>query len=423
MRDGRVLSPAAVPVDHLALRRHNLAVVVNRLRADGPRSRARIAADTGLTKATVSSLVAELVELGLVRDGELERDGGIGRPGQTIELDGRVCGLGVEIRPDGVAIAALDLRGTEVIARHVMLDTAGIGAERALDAVAEAVVAAATELRRRGLRIVGLTVAVPGLVDAAAEMLTHSPTLSWREVAVVDGLSRRLTGQVGPVRLENDANLGARAEYATGAAAGCDLVYLSGYIGVGAGIVVGGALLRGADGYGGEVGHLPIGDRSHVCGCGRRGCWETEVGLGALLREVADPGDPLTDMSAPVEQRLAEIRRRAELGDGRTVRGLQAVAASLSIGCSMLADLVNPRVIILGGYFAVLSDFLTPAVETELDRHRLAAGPQGCRIERSTLGFAAACWGGAHIALETVLTDPASTADTAVQTEVLGGTT
>src|SRR6201991_352493 len=107
------MSDTSAPADQVFLRRHNLAMVLRDLRDHGPRSRARIAADTGLNKATVSSLVAELAVLGLVRDGDVERGGGVGRPGQTVEIDGRVCGLGAEVNVDYVAVLVLDLRGDE----------------------------------------------------------------------------------------------------------------------------------------------------------------------------------------------------------------------------------------------------------------------------------------------------------------------
>src|SRR3954462_3049002 len=100
-------------VDHLVVRRSNLGLVLRTLRDAGPRSRARLADDTGLNKATVSSLVAELIDRGLVAEGGVERGGAVGRPGVVVELDGRrVCGIGVEINVDYVALIVLDLCGT-----------------------------------------------------------------------------------------------------------------------------------------------------------------------------------------------------------------------------------------------------------------------------------------------------------------------
>jgi len=175
-------------------------------------------------------------------------------------------------------------------------------------------------------------------------------------------------------------------------------------------VIADGTLLRGNHGFGGEIGHMPIGDPNQPCGCGRFGCWETSVGLSALLREVANPDDTITDPSVDLEVRLHEIRRRAQVGDGRTLRGLEAIGTALGLGAAILVDLLNPRVIALGGYFAVLGEYILPAMETELDQRAVLPGRGGCRIELSSLGFKAACRGGAHVALEAVLNDPASVA-------------
>jgi predicted NBD/HSP70 family sugar kinase len=137
---------------------------------------------------------------------------------------------------------------------------------------------------------------------------------------------------------------------------------------------------------------------------------------------VADQGDPVTDPSVDLEVRLAEIRRRAELGDGRTLRGLEAIATSLGLGAAILVNALNPRVIVLGGYFAVLGDFLLDAMATELDKRVVAAELGRCRVESSTLGFTAAIRGGAHVAVEAVLADPTSVVRAANPVHVRGGT-
>ena len=122
-----------------------------------------------------------------------------------------------------------------------------------------------------------------------------------------------------------------------------DLVYLTGEVGVGGGVIVAGQLLRGAGGLSGEVGHTALGDPDAVCGCGRRGCWETVVGLSALLREAADPDDPVHDPARDLETRLAEIARRADAGDARTLAALQKVGTGLGTGAAVLINLFNPQ--------------------------------------------------------------------------------
>ena len=134
-RDGWIAG--ASTADQLAVRRHNLAVVMDHLRLSGPMSRARIAAETGLNKATVSSLVAELGERGLVAEGETER-GAVGRPGLVIELDTTVhVSLGAEISVDYLSVLAMNLRGDAVAERRIALDASRLSPEEILARLAE----------------------------------------------------------------------------------------------------------------------------------------------------------------------------------------------------------------------------------------------------------------------------------------------
>lgn len=409
-----VAEAAAGTADQLSVRRSNLSLVLRHLRSAGPRSRARIATETGLNKATVSSLVAELVDRGLAKEGDIER-GQVGRPGQAVEVDGRVCGLGVELNVDYLALHVLDLRGETVATDRIAIDVPREGPERTLAAMAKLVASAISDVAREGRDVAGVTVAVPGLVETTPGVLRFGPNIGWRETWVADELQARLGDPGCPIRVDNDANLAAVAEFAMGIAAGTpDLVYLTGEVGVGGGVIVGGKLLRGAEGFAGEVGHIAIAPEGHLCGCGRRGCWETVAGLSALLRAVADPGDAVADPSVDLEQRMAEIRRRAELGDGRTLRGLEAVGAGLGLGASMLVNIFNPRVIVLGGFFSLLGDFVLPAMEAQLHDHVIAPALGGCRIERSTFPFTAAARGGAYVVLQTVLADPTSVVRAAI---------
>ncbi len=403
----------ATVIDQVSLRRHNLATVLRHLRDSGPRSRARIATETGLNKATVSSLVAELQERGLVREGDIER-GQVGRPGQTVEIDGRVCGLGIELGIDHVSSHVLDLRGDTVATRRLPLDVLELGPEQTLGRLATLIDEITIELARGGRHVVGVAVGVPGLVETAHGVLRVATNLGWRDINVVNELTSLLHGPAYTILLDNDANLAAIAEHAMGAAVGTkNMVYVTGEIGVGGGVITNGQVLRGAEGYAGEVGHMVVSADGRLCACGRRGCWETMAGLPAMLRHLADPDDLIADPAMELEQRLAEIVRRAQLGDARTLRGLDAVGAGVGLGVSILANVFNPQVIVLGGFFAVLSEYLVPSIENELASRMVARSLSDCRVERSAFPFAAAARGGAHVVLETVLADPMSVLRTA----------
>jgi predicted NBD/HSP70 family sugar kinase len=395
------------PADQATVRRSNLGLVLRHLRDAGPRSRARIAQDTGLNKATVSSLVAELADRRLITTGDVDRAGSVGRPGLIVHLDGRgVCGIGVELNVDYAAILVLDLRGEVLFEHRVALDVPELGPDRTLDEMVRLVQEGLEAAATRGAVPVGLTVAVPGLVRSVDGVVGYAPNLGWHDVPLLDGLRARVDLD-GPIRVENDANLSAIAEWAMGPEARTpDLVYLTGEVGVGGGVIVDGRLLRGAGGLSGEVGHTALGDPALVCGCGRHGCWETVVGLSALLRAAADPDDPVHDHGRDLETRLAEIAARAEAGDRRTLDALHRVGTGLGTGAAVLINLFNPEVVLLGGYFAVLGRFLLEPMAAELRVRVFAPDLAGARIVLSTLGFTAAVRGGAHVALESVFDDP-----------------
>jgi hypothetical protein len=231
--------------DQMSVRRHNLSVVLNHLRVHGGRSRARIAADTGLNKATVSSLVAQLLARGLVREGEIER-GSVGRPGQTIELDARnFIALGAEIATDYVSVIAMNLRGEPVSEQRLALDTAGLRAESVLRRLAGLVDSVIEPLAARGAVPVGLTLALPGIADPASGLVWDAPNLGWHETAVLEPLRKHLGEPGYPILIENEANAAVLAELdVRGRTAPPDLLLITGATGVGGGIVTGGRLLR-----------------------------------------------------------------------------------------------------------------------------------------------------------------------------------
>ncbi|MEV1142667.1 ROK family transcriptional regulator [Micromonospora sp. NPDC049799] len=394
------------PTDQLSLRRTNLSRVLVHLRDHGPRPRATIATGTGLHKATVSSLVDELLTRRLVREIGLQRSGSAGRPGRVLALDGATVGaLGVEINVDYLGVHGIDLAGRPVIERRTAFDAAGSGPDAAVDRLAEAIREALRDMRRRDAPAAGVVVAVPGLIDVERGVVVLAPNLGWRQLPLADRLGAALPPDL-PVAVDNDANLAALAEYTYGVAAGTDdLVYLTGEVGVGGGMIVGGRLLRGAEGFSGEVGHLPVDPAGRRCGCGRTGCWETKVGLAELVRLIT-PDQPHTHQVRDPEERLREISRRLEAGDPAAEAAVAQVGRWLGLGGAILVNLVNPRAIVLGGYFATLADRLLPTAQRELDRLAVAGPAARCRFVASNLGFTAAARGAAGVVVDRVLADP-----------------
>ena len=356
------------------------------LRDDGPLSRADLARRSGLAKATIGVIVAQLQELGAVAEGAVESSGR-GRPSTPLELAGHsLAGLGVEINVDYVALTALDLAGRELSFEERPVD----GDRTGLAAVRQLVAEEAAALSARGVELLGVTVAVPGLIDRRRGMVVDAPNLGWSELHLAEILSEELGGRV-PVAVDNDANCAVRAESLRGVAAGVeDLIYLTGTVGLGAGIICGGQVLRGSRGMAGEVGHLRVGSEHHRCVCGRTGCWEAMVGLRALAEATGVPVEPGEDPVGYAERVSVIPGARA---------GLLRVGEVLGRGVAQLAVTLDPAMVVLGGAFVPLGEVLVPAVE-----EALAAGftGPGCTVALSTLGLHAASVGAALDALDDV---------------------
>jgi len=390
-----------------AVRRHNLGVVLRHVAERGPRSRATIALETGLNKTTVSSLVTELIGLDLLCERGLEQRGTVGRPGQVVELSsGGVVALGLEINVDYLAVRALDLTGAE---RHRSLDARdnrGVPVAAVLDRLTGLATEALDAVRAEGLRPVGATVALPGLVDAAGGNLLVAPNLGWTDVSVVDELRERLAGPAFPLVADNEANLAALAELWEGTARGLsDVLYVSGEIGVGAGIIVREELFRGAQGFGGEFGHMTMEPAGRPCACGSRGCLETLAGLEALLERAGlDPGGAATTTGSG--EPVAALAGRARAGDDKALAALREGGRWLGVGIASAANLLNFQAVVLGGFFAHLATWLASPIARELELRVLASGWAVPRVLPSTLGPEAAVRGAAALSLRRVLADP-----------------
>lgn len=387
-----------------AIRRNNVSVVLRHLRR-GARSRTEISHDLGLPNSSVSKLVAELVELGLVTDGERRRAGTIGRPHQAVALrSGARCGLGVEISVNYIRVIALDLPGDVLLDDRAPVDHDRRNHGATLDLAGDLVAAALTALRATGTAVTGVTVAAPGHVDRDTGVVTLATNLGWSGVPVAAELTRRLGPGAPPVRVDNDARLGAVAEHRVAHVP--SLLYLTGEVGVAGGIVVDDTLVLGAANSAGELGHMPLDPHGADCPCGQRGCFETMVGLGRFLGDAADAADPVRDPHRDLEERLALVTGRAAAGDTRTVEAIDRIAADLGLGLGLLVNVLDPEVMVLGGYFSHLGEALLSRVRAEVAGRVLAPHAGGCDVRLSRLGFTAAARGAAETVLDDVFTDP-----------------
>lgn len=365
------------------MRRSNLALVLGEVVDAEPISRAQVAQRTGLTRGTVSSLVEELLATGLVTELTAAR-GGTGRPASPLQLNrSGPAGLGVEIGVDHVGACVVDLTGAVRATRTApsthRLHPPAVGLAHAAE-LARAVMAEA------GLDVVGATVALPGVVGPDG-VLQRAPNLRrWVDVPVSPTLSE-LIGDL-PVSTGNEADLAALAELWFGRVRR-DFLFVSGEIGVGGGIVLGGELFRGARGRGGELGHVVVEPDGAPCSCGGRGCLEQSAGQDVLLRTAGAAS--LDDL----------VTRRDEPAPSAAIA---TAGRSLGIALAGAINLLDVPTVVLGGCFARLGESLADPVTAELRARVLSRPP--VEVLTSGLGAGGALRGAAASVVRELLRHP-----------------
>lgn len=401
------LRPVPEPVRQSGLRDHNLAVVLRRVAdAQEPVSRADLAVETGLTRATVSSLVDTLVEGGLLTELEPRSGPQGGRPAAGLVLsDRRAAGIGMEINVDYVAVAVRDLAGRVRYRTVARGDQRSRTTSRAVQALTGHAVDALDAAAEQGLTVAGLSVAVPGVVDVADGVLRLAPNLGWRDVEVRDLLRRDPRLEALEISVDNEANLAALGELDTNPECPGSFILVSGEIGVGAGIVVNRQLFRGTRGWGGEIGHVAVDPLGAPCRCGSRGCLETVAGQEALLRGAGLTARASSALSG--DDSVRQLVDAARTGDRRTLLTLEDAGRALGMAMAAAVNLLDVEAVVLGGIFAPLATWMRPGVEAEVSRRVLVDAWSPVRVLVSRAGTDAAVLGGARSALDPVLADPA----------------
>ena len=395
------------PVRQRSLREHNLGLVLRQVAASpGPVSRADLAGVIGLTKATISALVDELLGGGLLAEVGAAPRTGAGRPAIGLVLAGHgPAGLGLEINVDYLAACVLDLTGTQRCLRVRRSDQRGRTPKRVvgdLTRLAADVVAAA---ERDGLRVVGMTLAVPGLV-ADDGVVRLAPNLGWRDFDVASALRNR-AADIGVslagtgLTVDNEANLAALAELYAARESRPNFIYVSGEIGVGAGVVLDGRLLRGSRGYGGELGHVTIHPGGVVCRCGARGCLEAYANQEVLFRSAGLEGEEPS-------RRLDRLVELAEAGARPALRALTDVGTALGIAAASAVNLLDVDAVVLGGIYAPLTPWLAEPLSHELAHRAITADWAPVAVRASTLGATAAVVGAAGSVVRGIREAPAS---------------
>lgn len=398
-----------------SLRGHNLSVITRTVFGEGGGlSRAEVAALTSLTRATVSRLTQELIDARILT----ERETQVGRPGRPatplFPAERTMAGVGIEVNIDYMAGRALDLAGRTLAEFKEPGDFAASEPAVVLPALGDLAAAMVEEVRATGARIVGAHLAIPGLVDADAGTVLLAPNLGWDRVDAVPLLGPRLAAHGLSVRVSNDAKLQALA--AALRAPGRlvpdpTFLYVSGDIGIGSAIIVDGAIEGGQHGWAGELGHVSIEPSGPPCHCGSFGCLERYAGKHAVLDAAL----------LPLDSTARDVQRRLEGGDERTHRAVARAGWALGIGIADALNLIDIPKVVLGTGLAPLVPWLLPAIRHEFATRLLAARFIEIGVEGAPPDPAPASTGGALLALDAVISHPASWVPAAARSPTMDG--
>ena len=380
-----------------AVRTTNLSTILRELHRSGPASRSALVERTGLTRTAVAALVADLEQRRLVFEQAPEPDGSPGRPSPIVTPDSaRNAVLALDMMVDSIGVMAVGLGGT--VLRSVRRENASRSVEQTIGDSIELIESVRKSLEP-SCRLFGLGVAVPGLVRKDDKSVVLAPNLGWVEVDVISRLETLFEPEF-PIEIANEANLGALAESLRGAVAGTrNLLYLTGEVGFGGGIIADGRLLTGRNGFAGEVGHIPVRRDGRTCRCGAVGCLETEIGEEALLERAGFP-------AGGGREALTKLINAAAEGDEVVLEGIAAHGRWLAFGIAGMVNVLNPGAVVLGGLLAMLFPYMEDILTAELDRLILPVVPgiRGTtRVLRSTLGADAPAIGAAELMWDTAL--------------------
>ena len=390
---------ARAPVRPDNIRRHNLGLLLEQIHGEGELSRAELTQRLGLNRSTVGALVAELCELGLVSENVPMGSERAGRPSHLVgpRPDGPYA-VAIEVDVDHVVTAAVRLGGQVLVRIDHNLSSSSVDPATIASLIADDLEPLAAAVPS-GAWPIGLGVSIPGTVRRTDGGVDHAPNLQWRDEPFADRLFKRV-GRGLPIYLGNDADLGALAEHLRGVGRDSgNLLYLSGKIGVGGGLIVDGRQLAGSAGFAGEVGHMVVDPAGPSCHCGSNGCLETFVGDAALLRFSERTGVPGRDS-------VASLVADARAGDQRALDGIRTVGRWLGLGIANVVNLLNPDMVITGGSLADVLELARPEIEHQLDRHAMIASRRIVQLRVPGLGRDSSLLGAAELAFQLMLSDP-----------------
>ena len=378
------------------VRQHNLSVLLQMIHLHGTVSRSSLTSATGLNRSTISDLVSELQELGFVTETESASPTGVGRPSLMVTASNKVVAFSVHPEVDATTVGAVTLSGKVLFIERVLM-AKHPSANDSVQAAAKVIENMRTRLDKDQL-IAGIGVAIPGQVRVEDNVVRLAPQLGWVEQPYGSMLSQA-TGL--PVFVDNDASIGCMAERNFGAARGfSEVVFLfAGSGGIGGGAIVNGMQLRGASGYGGELGHVRIGESNDKDYSGLSGTLESLVRRDDLLHAFK--------MFAATDEELDQDIRGNK--SPRIQKIIENQIDALGNGIASYVNIFNPEVIVLAGFLTSLLAYDEQRLLKRIKEGALNASSEIVVVRSAELGSDLLMIGAAELPFHRVLENPAET--------------
>ncbi|WP_168123645.1 ROK family transcriptional regulator [Paenibacillus sp. HB172176] len=375
--------------DLTLIKKMNTSIVLDAVIKNAPLSRARISELTGLNKATVSSLVQDLIDNQLVVEiGPGESSGGR-KPLMLLFHEAAGYAIGIDLGVNYIRGMLVDLRGG-VIAEHRQQVKRKFK-ELPLELLIASIEMLMDKAPRSRYGVVGIGIGVPGIVDDGGVIL-FAPNMKLSQVDLKAKLEKRFSL---PVTIDNEANAGAQGEQKYGAGRGiANQIYVSVGIGIGTGIILNKELYKGASGFSGELGHLSIQYDGKPCACGNQGCWELYASENALLEQAASLGF----------ESLEELLQAAECGDEQVISLFDSIGDYLGAGIANIVNVFNPEAVIIGNRMSRAAEWLKPAIEEAVGKRTLSFHRDRLRILFAELQEESAVRGAAYYAIDSFFT-------------------
>lgn len=370
------------------VKKNNTSLVFRTITQQEPLSRADIAQDSGLNKATVSSLVNELLEKQLVYESGPGESSGGRRPVLLHYNQSAGYSIGIDIGVNYILGVVTDLKGNIINEQKLSMKDSAF--EDVLNRVKKMVYTLMEPLPQSPYGVVGIGIGIPGIVDKQGSILL-APNLGWKNCEIKQQIEEEFNI---PVIVENEANAGAYGEKQFGVGKSFnDIIYVSVGIGIGVGLILNNQLYQGVNGFSGELGHMVIQMDGAPCRCGSKGCWEVYASEHALI-------DNAKDLDEPTLESIIEL---AKNNDEKAIALFEEIGKCLGFGINNIINTFNPEQIIIGNRLAMAKQWIEQPLQDIVQSHALAFQQKNLQISFSQHSTHSAALGVSAFAFEQFL--------------------